>query len=110
MVNVEHVPGPSKVSPTNPLWYTFESERDVITSSIVPGNDNLLNLRPQQRIKERLGEHAGFKVGSLSPSSRNCSRINRECNQWGFCKKSGWPAKAMGWRPSHICMQVSFLH
>ena len=63
-LNVEDVPGPSKVSPTNPLWYTFESERDVIASSIVPGKDDLLNLRPQQRIKERLGEHAGFKLAA----------------------------------------------
>lgn len=63
-LDVENVQGPSKVSPTNPLWYTFESERDVIASSVLPGKDDVLNLFPQQRIKDRLGEHAGFMLAA----------------------------------------------
>ena len=57
------VNGPSKVSPSNPLWYTFRSEQNVIAENVIPHKEDVLSLRPQQRIKERLGEHAGFMLG-----------------------------------------------
>ena len=57
------VNGPSKVSPSNPLWYTFRSEQNVIAESVVPRKEDILSLQPQQRIKERLGERAGFMLG-----------------------------------------------
>ena len=57
------VEGPAKVSPTNPLWYTFRSERDIIAKSIIPPREHVLSLGPQHRVKERLGDHAGFMLG-----------------------------------------------
>ena len=57
------VRGPTKVSPTNPLWYTFRSEREVIAESVVPRKEDVLSLLPQHRVKQRLGEHAGFMLG-----------------------------------------------
>ena len=37
------VKGPIKVSLTNPLWFTFRSEREVIAESIVPRKEDVLS-------------------------------------------------------------------
>ena len=63
-LNVESdVAGPSKVFPSNPLWYLFRSELDVVADSVVPNKEHVLSLNPQNRVKERLGENAGFMLG-----------------------------------------------
>ena len=55
--------GPTKVSPTSPLVYTFRCEREVISESVVPRKEDVLSLLPQHRVKQGLDEHAGFMLG-----------------------------------------------
>lgn len=64
-IDIETVKAPNKVSPSSALWYTFRSERDVIANSIIPTKEDVLSLFPQHRIKQRLGEHAGFLLAAF---------------------------------------------
>ena len=69
--NILGIKAPAKVSPPTPLWYLFESERELIKHHILPSNTDVKQLLPQDRLVERLGENAGFmlyaylKVGEM---------------------------------------------
>lgn len=60
-----------KVSPPTPMWYFFDSERELIKSSILPSPVAIKEHNPQSRIVSRLGDNAGFmldvflKVGEI---------------------------------------------
>lgn len=59
---IESVKAPSKVSPPTPLWYLFDSEKELIKDHILPSKTDVKQLLPQNRIASRLGENAGFML------------------------------------------------
>ena len=63
-IDVQKVAGPSKVTPRTPLWYLFDSEREIIKDCILPSTSDILQLLPQERISSRLGEHSGFLLAT----------------------------------------------
>lgn len=69
--NIEKLKAPAKVSPPTPMWYFFDSERELIKTSILPSPVDIKEHDPQSRIVSRLGENAGFmldiflKVGQI---------------------------------------------
>lgn len=60
--NIETVKGPSKVSPLTPLWYLFDSEKELIKDFMLPSQTDVKQLLPQNRILSCLGENAGFML------------------------------------------------
>ena len=69
--NIEKLKAPAKICPPTPMWYFFDSERELIKSSILPSPVDIKEHNPQSRIVSRLGENAGFmldvflKVGQI---------------------------------------------
>lgn len=60
--NIEAVKAPAKVSPPTPLWYLFDSEKELIKDHILPSQTDVKQLLPQSRVVSRLGENAGFML------------------------------------------------
>lgn len=64
--DVETIKAPAKVSPPTPLWYFFDSERELIGRHILPSQMDFKSLLPQNRIVDRLGENAAFMLDIYS--------------------------------------------
>ena len=60
--DVKAIKSPAKISPPTPLWYLFESERELIKSYILPSTADIKQFLPQHRLVERLGENVGFML------------------------------------------------
>ena len=63
-IDVEQVSGPAKVTPPTPLWYLFDSEREVIKNCVLPSTADILQLLPHERICNRLGDNSGFSLAT----------------------------------------------
>ena len=63
-IDVEQVSGPAKVTPPTPLWYLFDSEREVIKNCALPSTADILQLLPHERICNRLGDNSGFSLAT----------------------------------------------
>jgi hypothetical protein len=63
-VDIQQVKGLSKVTPPTPLWYLFDSEREIIKDSLLPSTSSVLQLLPQDRISSRLGDNSGFLLAT----------------------------------------------
>lgn len=61
--DVQAIKAPAKVSPPTPLWYFFDSEREVIKKHILPSQADVKQLLPQNRVIDRLGENSAFMLG-----------------------------------------------
>lgn len=62
--NIEEVKAPAKVSPPTPLWYLFDSEKELIKDYLLPSQTDVKQLLPQKRVLSRLGENAGFMLNN----------------------------------------------
>ena len=58
-IDIERVSGPAKVAPPTqvPLWYLFDSKREVINNCALPSTFDILQL---ERICNSLGDNSGF--------------------------------------------------
>ena len=63
-IDIQKFKGPSKVTPPTPLWYLFDSEREIIKESLLPSASSVLQLLPQDRISSRLGDNSGFLLNT----------------------------------------------
>ena len=63
-IDIQQVKGPSKITPPTPLWYLFDSEREVIKDSLLPSASNIRQLLPQERISNRLGDNSGLLLAN----------------------------------------------
>ena len=79
-IDVEQVSGPSKVTPPTPLWYLFDSEREVIKNCALPSTADILQLLPQERICNRL-EDLSLSYQSNVLQQANCHFINQSHTQ-----------------------------
>ena len=61
-INIETFKAPSKVTPPTPLWSLFSSEIDEIQKNLLPSKTDVLQLQPQNRIRDRLGDNAGYMM------------------------------------------------
>ena len=69
-IDAEAIDAPSKVSPPTPLWYLFQSEKEVISDNIFAASADILQLRPHDKVVDRLGDNAGFMLGVYIEVSR----------------------------------------
>ena len=69
-IDAESIKAPAKVSPPTPLWYLFQSEKEVIRDNILATSADILQLRPHDKVVDRLGDNAGFMLGIYLEVSR----------------------------------------
>ena len=69
-IDAEAIKAPAKVSPPTPLWYLFQSEKEVIRDNILATSTDILQLRPHDKVVDRLGDNAGFMLGIYLEVSR----------------------------------------
>ena len=60
--SIEDIDAPSKVTPPTPLWYLFDSELEAIAQTALPNPVDIKNVKPQLKLFERLGTHAGYSL------------------------------------------------
>ena len=59
---METFKAPSKVTLPTLLWSLFSSELDEIQKNLLPSKTDVLLLQPQNRIRDRLGDNAGYMM------------------------------------------------
>lgn len=60
--SIEDIDAPSKVTPPTPLWYLFDSELEAVAQTAIPNPIDVKNMKPQLKVFERLGSHAGYSL------------------------------------------------
>ena len=60
--DVATIKAPSRVQPTTPLWFLFDSELDLIAKHALPSAADVLQHSPQNTVLEKLGDHAGYML------------------------------------------------
>ena len=70
-IDVEAIKAPSKkISPPTPLWYLFQSEKEVIAEHSLALPSDILQLHPHDKVVDRLGDNAGFMIAIYLEVSR----------------------------------------